>query len=159
MLRIMKRRNRVKQTLALFEKLAKMGFAIGTDYIVGHPGESEDIFQSGFENLKKFPLTHIHLFRYSPRDNTYSATLNNNIKNSTIKDRYNLIKQLIQKKNYTFRLQKQPLKVLVEEYKNGFYQGFDQFFNKILIKSQLDLTHQWVDIDEYEVKEVNYAKK
>jgi MiaB-like tRNA modifying enzyme len=159
MLRIMKRRNRVKQTLALFEKLAQMGFAIGTDYIVGHPGESEDIFQSGFENLKKFPLTHIHLFRYSPRDNTYSATLNNNIKNSTIKDRYNLIKQLIQKKNYTFRLQKQPLKVLVEEYKNGFYQGFDQFFNKILIKSQLDLTHQWVDIDEYEVKEVNYAKK
>ena len=48
MLRIMKRRNRVKSSLALFEKLAEKGFALGTDYIVGHPGESEEIFETGF---------------------------------------------------------------------------------------------------------------
>ena len=159
MLRIMKRRNRVKSTLSLFEKLADMGFALGTDYIVGHPGESEEIFQEGYKNLQKFPLTHIHLFRYSPRDGTYSATLRQDVKGDEAKKRHKLIDELIKKKNYNFRLQKQPLKVLVEEYKNGFYVGFDQFFNKILIKSQLDLTHQWIDIDEYEVKEVNYARK
>ena len=49
--------------------------------------------------------------------------------------------------------------MLVEELKNGYYQGFDQFFNKILIQSQIDLRHSWVEIEEYEVKEVNYATK
>ena len=159
MLRIMKRRNRVKSTLELFEKLANKGFALGTDYIVGHPGESEEIFESGFNNLQKFPLTHIHLFRYSPRNNTHSATLKQDVDTKTAKLRHKKIDELIKQKNFKFRLNKKPLKVLVEEFKDGYYVGYDQFFNKILIKSQLDLTHQWVDIDNYEVKEVNYATK
>jgi len=159
MLRIMKRRNRVKSTLKLFQTLADKGFALGTDYIVGHSGETEEIFQNGLENLKKFPITHIHLFRYSPREGTHSATLKQDVKGDIAKQRHKIIENLIKDKNMEFRLKKQPLRVLVEEYKNGYYQGFDQFFNKILIKSQLDLTHQWVNIDEYIVKEINYATK
>ncbi len=159
MLRIMKRRNRVKSTLNLFEKLANKGFALGTDYIVGHPEESEEIFESGFNNLKNFPLTHIHLFRYSPRNNTYSATLKQNVPTNLAKFRHKKIDELIKEKNFNFRLNQKPLKVLVEEFKNGYYVGYDQFFNKILIKSKLDLIHQWVDIKDYEVKEVNYATK
>jgi tRNA A37 methylthiotransferase MiaB len=155
----MKRRNRVNKSLNLFEKLADKEFALGTDYIVGHPGESEEIFQSGYENLKKFPLTHIHLFRYSPRDGTHSATLKQIVKGDKAKQRHKIITELIKQKNYQFRLQKPKLKVLVEELKNGYYQGFDQFFNKILIQSQIDLRHSWVEIEEYEVKEVNYATK
>jgi len=159
MLRIMKRRNRVKSTLELFEKLANKGFALGTDYIVGHPGESEEIFNSGLENLKRFPITHIHLFRYSPRDGTHSASLKQDVTGDIAKKRHKIVEELIKEKNYNFRLQKQPLKVLVENYKNGYYEGYDQFFNKILIKSQNDLTHQWINIDEYEIKDVNYATK
>ena len=96
MLRIMKRRNRVKSTLKLFNKLAKMGFALGTDYIVGHPGETEEIFNSGFENLKQFPLTHIHIFRYSPREGTLSATIKEGIVRGDIaKQRLKKIEKLI----------------------------------------------------------------
>jgi MiaB-like tRNA modifying enzyme len=160
MLRIMKRRNRVKSTLKLFQNLADKGFALGTDYIVGHPGETEEIFQNGLKTLQEFPITHIHLFRYSPREGTISATLKQNIKGDIVKERFKIIETLIKEKNKMFRLkQKQPLKILIEEYKKGYYVGFDQFFNKILIKSHLDLTHQWIDINEYNVKEVNYATK
>jgi MiaB-like tRNA modifying enzyme len=159
MLRIMKRRNRVKSTLELFEKLASKGFALGTDYIVGHPGESEEIFDAGLENLKKFPITHIHLFRYSPRNGTHSATLKQDVSGDIAKKRHKIIDDLIKNKNYHFRLQKQPLKVLVENYKNGFYEGYDQYFNKILIESELDLTHQWLDITDYEVNiDNNFCK-
>ena len=159
MLRIMKRRNRVKSTLKLFNKLAKMGFALGTDYIVGHPGETEEIFNSGFENLKQFPLTHIHIFRYSPREGTLSATIKEGIVRGDIaKQRLKKIEKLIKDKNFEFRKNRGgSLKVLVETYKNGYYQGFDQYFNKILIKSEIDLTHQWIEIKNYQVKEVNYA--
>jgi len=155
MLRIMKRRNRVKSTLELFENLASKGFALGTDYIVGHPGESEEIFEAGLENLKKFPLTHIHLFRYSPRDGTHSATLKQDVRGDIAKKRHKIIEELIKEKNYNFRLHKKPLKVLVENQKNGFYEGYDEYFNKMVIESNLDLTHQWINIDNYEVKKEN----
>jgi len=160
MLRIMKRRNRLKPTLKLFEKLANKGFALGTDFIVGHPGESEEMFNRAYENLKKFPLTHIHTFRYSPRKGTHSATLKQNVSGDVAKLRHKKIEELIKQKNLEFRKNhKVPLKVLVEEEKNGYYQGFDQFFNKVLIKSQTNLVHQWVEIDKYEIKDVNYAEK
>ena len=155
MLRIMKRRNRVKSTLELFEKLADKGFALGTDYIVGHPGESAEIFESGLENLKKFPLTHIHLFRYSKRDGTKSAKLTQDVVGDIAKKRHKIIDELIKEKNYNFRLHKKPLKVLVENQKNGYFEGYDEYFNKMIIKSDLDLTHQWIDISEYEVKKEN----
>ena len=136
-----------------------MGFALGTDYIVGHPGETDEIFNSGFENLKQFPLTHIHIFRYSPREGTLSATIKEGIVRGDIaKQRLKKIEKLIKDKNFEFRKNRgESLKVLVENYKNGYYQGFDQYFNKILIKSEIDLTHQWVEIKNYQVKEVNYA--
>jgi len=155
MLRIMKRRNRVQSTLELFEKLADKGFALGTDYIVGHPGESAEIFESGLENLKKFPLTHIHLFRYSKRDGTKSAKLTQDVAGDIAKKRHKIIDELIKEKNYNFRLHKKPLKVLVENQKNGYFEGYDEYFNKMIIKSDLDLTHQWIDISEYEVKKEN----
>ena len=159
MLRIMKRRNRVKSTLALFEKLALKGFALGTDYIVGHPGESEEIFNLGLENLKKFPLTHIHLFRYSPRNGTHSATLKQDVSGDIAKKRHKIIEELIKEKNYNFRLNKKPLKILVENQKNGYFEGYDEYFNKMVIKSDLDLTHQWIDIKDYEVKkEYNFCE-
>jgi threonylcarbamoyladenosine tRNA methylthiotransferase MtaB len=151
MLRIMKRRNRVNKTLDLFNKLANMGFALGTDFIVGHPGETEEIFSRAYENLKKFPITHIHTFRYSPRAGTHSATLKQNVPGNIAKQRHKKIEQLIEEKNLEFRKNhKIPLKVLIEEEKNGYYQGFDQFFNKVLVKSHTNLVHQWITIDEYE---------
>ena len=160
MLRIMKRRNRVNKTLTLFNELADMGFALGTDFIVGHPGETEEIFNRAYETLKKFPITHIHTFRYSPRAGTHSATLKQNVQCDKAKQRHKKIEELIATKNLEFRKNnKVSLKVLIEEEKNGYYQGFDQFFNKVLVKSQNNLVHQWITIDEYKIKDKNYAEK
>jgi len=160
MLRIMKRRNRVNKTLELFNELANKGFALGTDFIVGHPGETQQIFDRAFENLKKFPITHIHTFRYSPRAGTHSATLKQNVPGDVAKQRHKKVEELIKNKNLEFRKNNRvSLKVLIEEEKNGYYQGFDQFFNKILVKSETNLIHQWIMIDKYEVKEFNYAEK
>lgn len=43
MLEIMRRRNKLEKDLELFELLSSYGFALGTDFIVGHPGESEEV--------------------------------------------------------------------------------------------------------------------
>lgn len=158
MLEIMNRRNRVQSDLELFEKIASYGYALGTDFIVGHPGESEEIFESAVENIKKFPLTHIHLFTYSKRDGTPSAAIKEQIRGDVAKKRQKIIKNIIDEKNYEFRKEKKPLFVLIESKKDDYFVGLDQFFNKIYIKSDFDLKGNWIEIRDYEVKkEANYA--
>lgn len=51
------------------------GVSIGTDIIVGFPGETEDKFQATYDLLADLKLDVAHLARYSPRPHTYSATL------------------------------------------------------------------------------------
>ena len=159
MLRIMKRRNRVKQTLELFEKLASLNIALGTDFIVGHPGESEEIWQEALNNFKKYPLTHIHIFRFTPRDGTHSATLKQDVRGDIAKKRAKILEEIVKENNNNFRIKnKIPLTIHVENYKNGFYEGYDEFYNKMLIDSLKNIKGNWVKIKNYEIKDVNYAK-
>ena len=74
MLRIMNRRNRVESDIELFSMLHEKGFALGTDFIVGHPGESDALWEEAMGNVRRLHLTHIHPFTYSKRDGTPSAT-------------------------------------------------------------------------------------
>ncbi len=158
MLELMNRRNEVAKDLELFEQIAAKGYALGTDFIVGHPGETPELFNEAVENIKKFPLTHIHLFTYSKRDGTPAASMKPEVPGNVAKERYKVIQQIIKEKNEAFRSQKRPLQVLVESQKEGLYFGHDQFFNPVFIQSDLDLTGNWVEIAEYEVKkEGNFA--
>ena len=49
------------------------GVSIGTDIIVGFPGESDAAFEQTYQLLEDLKLDVAHLARYSPRPNTYSA--------------------------------------------------------------------------------------
>lgn len=160
MLNLMRRRNNFKSDLKLFEELSLLGFSLGTDFIVGHPGESEEIWEESLENFKKLPLTHLHAFVFSPRDNTISALMRDTIDKNIAKQRLKILKNIVFVNNLRFRKKQKDLKVLVENLKNdGFYSGFDQFYNKIKIKSQKDLSRKWLDIKQYEVRtDENYAE-
>ncbi len=152
MLTFMNRRNKVLDDLELFEQIAAHGYAIGTDFIVGHPGESDKLWSEAMENLKRFPLTHVHPFTYSKRDGTPSATMKGEVRGDIAKLRYNELVSIIDEKNYKFREAKQPLEVLIEQKKDGAYQGLDQFFNKVEVKSEADIVGDWISINEYELR-------
>ncbi len=153
MLEIMNRRNRVGNDLPLFEELAAKGYALGTDYIVGHPGESETVWKEALENFRRFPLTHIHAFSYSKRDNTPSALMGEQIRGDIAQQRHAEITQIIAEKNLEFRRSNNKgLEVLLESGKGGIYQGYDQYFNRISVSSNEDLIHNWVQIDQVEVE-------
>jgi MiaB-like tRNA modifying enzyme len=158
MLKIMRRRNSVKRDLELFLELSSLGFALGTDFITGHPGESEEIWQDAFFNFKKFPLTHLHAFCYSKRDGTHSALMKQTVNGKSAKKRLKELQAITMQNNLLFRQKKAKLEVLIEEKKDGFYTGFDQFYNRIFITCKDDLVKKWVVIDDYEAKkEGNYA--
>jgi len=160
MLRIMRRRNALERDLLLFETIAEKGYALGTDYIVGHPGESEALWQEGLENFKRFPITHLHAFTYSRREGTHAATLKGIVNGKTAKARLKMLETITEEKNYRFRERHNcNLQVLVEEHKNGLQVGYDQYYNRVYIDSPLDLEKEWVDIELAEVRqEGNFAK-
>jgi MiaB-like tRNA modifying enzyme len=156
MLKAMNRRNRVEKDIELLNFLASKGYAIGTDYIIGHPTENDEIFESAFENISNYPLTHIHLFRYSKRDGTPSATMKT-VDTKAVKERFARVENLIKEKNAKFRdLHSENLQVLFErKNKNGLFEGYDQFFNTILLKSDIDITGDWKTIDKFDWRKFN----
>ena len=160
MLKLMNRRNVYKQDKELFELLHSKGFAVGTDFITGHPGESEELWLEAMQNARDLPLTHLHSFTYSKRDGTPSASMKPEVNGKIAKERLHEIEALIKSKNYEFRKAfKGELEVLVESEKDGVYHGYDQHFNKIVIKSDEDLNGNWLNIQNYEVREdYNYAE-
>ena len=160
MLKIMRRRNNAFSDLELFNELSSLGFALGTDYIVGHPGESDEIWAEAVENFKKFPITHLHAFVYSPRRDTHSATLKSDVSGDVAKSRLKILQGIALQNNENFRKKHNgTLKILVEQKNGDFYEGFDQFYNKVKISSQNDITKEWLEVSEYEIKpDANYAK-
>jgi len=159
MLKLMRRRNSVEKDLELFEELSGLGYALGTDFITGHPGETDEVWHEAYGMLEKFPLTHIHSFVYSKRDGTPSAAMKPETRGDVAKLRLREIERLIAKKNFQFRKKSSAdLEVLVEEKKDGLYSGYDQFYNKISIKSNRDILKEWVHVKDYKAREEgNYA--
>jgi MiaB-like tRNA modifying enzyme len=143
----MNRRNRVESDRLLLEKIAKLGFAIGSDYIVGFPNESDEIFSEAIDNLRLLPLTHIHIFPFSPRANTEAAKLKNNINGTVIDARRKTVSDIIaQKRREFYERNKTPLAVLIEQNNSGL----DQFFTRVTIKSDCKLSG-WITANRYEI--------
>jgi len=156
MLKVMNRRNDYKSDYALFHKIASKGYALGSDFIVGHPYEGEQEWKEAMQRVKELPLTHIHAFSYSKRDNTASALMKAEIRGNIAKERHRELTALIKDKNFAFRCEhRDKLEVLLESGKDGIYQGFDQYFNKIFVKSKEDLSSNWITLNNVEVKDAN----
>lgn len=168
MLKLMNRHNTFEKDFDLFWKLREMGFALGSDFIVGHPQESQEVWNEAWENFQKMPLTHLHSFIYSPRNNTPSSTLKMDVKGNIAKERKKQIEDKIKENNFSLRenqsKNKRILKVLIEEEKEKdgqkYYQGFDEFYNRIQIHSKNPLKKDsWVSISNFIAKsDGNYAE-
>jgi len=160
MLKFMNRRNVYKQDRELFELLAGKGFAIGTDFITGHPGETKELWDEAMRNVRELPLTHLHAFTYSKRDGTPSATMKPEVNGKVAKERLHELENIVKAKNYEFRKAfGKELEILIESEKDGAFIGYDQHFNKIIINSDEDLVGNWINLSEYDVREEsNYGR-
>jgi threonylcarbamoyladenosine tRNA methylthiotransferase MtaB len=61
--------------------------SIGSDVIVGFPGETDEDFEALLQYLQQSPLTHIHTFPYSDRPGTAASSLPGKIAGTIIRDR------------------------------------------------------------------------
>ncbi len=152
-LSLMNRRNSFRDDIELLNEISSYGYALGSDYIVGHPGEDEVAWSEAIDRVKELPLTHIHAFTYSKRDGTSSAIMKDYVRGDIAKLRHKELTAIIKEKNLQFRKDRSSnLEVLVENGKNGLYNGYDQYFNRIEIQSSEDLSGNWISVDNVIVK-------
>src|SRR5437773_1412838 len=76
--------------------------ALGSDIIVGFPGETDAQFDSSLEYFASLPLTYFHVFPYSMRRGTVAATLANHIGGSVKKARGRRMRELGAQKKMAF---------------------------------------------------------
>jgi len=104
-LRSMKRKYTTRFYQELIENIAKQvpGIALGADIIVGYPGEGEKEFQNTLRLVELSPLTHLHVFSYSPRPGTPAAEMKDQVPEPIKKERNAALRTLGMKKNLLFR--------------------------------------------------------
>ena len=121
--------NRVKK---IREKLPDA--CIGVDVIVGFPGETEEKFLETYKFLSELPISYLHVFTYSERDNTEAVEMEGVVPISERKKRNKMLRILSEKKKMAFYQSQigKTLPVLWEhEEKNGMMFGFTDNYVRV----------------------------
>lgn len=79
---------------------------IGSDLIVGFPGETHKHFLETYHFLKKLEISSLHIFTYSTRPNTISSTIQENI-SKKIQWKRNQVLRVLSNQKYRFFCKKQ----------------------------------------------------
>ena len=77
--------------------------SIGSDIIVGFPGETDDDFAELSSYLESSPLTHVHVFPYSDRPGTRASTRRDKVPGMIVRERARLIRETGQRLAAAFR--------------------------------------------------------
>ncbi len=76
--------------------------AIGADVMVGFPGETETDFAETRRMIEDLPFTYLHVFTYSSRPGTPSATMPNQVPVHTARERNRILRDLAAEKKLAF---------------------------------------------------------
>ena len=77
--------------------------AIGTDVIVGFPGESAEQFAATASLLESLPIAYAHVFPYSDRPGTAATALESKVDGNVIRDRARVLRDVGAAKSREFR--------------------------------------------------------
>ncbi|MEI3253944.1 MAG: MiaB/RimO family radical SAM methylthiotransferase [Candidatus Gastranaerophilaceae bacterium] len=141
-LKSMNRHYTAKDCLILMEKINNIFSLpfIGSDIIVGFPGETEEDFETTLNNAKSSKLSNIHVFPYSLRSNTKAANLPNHI-SSAEKQRRAALLQSVAKDKYSSFIEQNigtTAQVLIEkrpDKKTGLLKGVTKNYLNVYIDS------------------------
>lgn len=128
---------------------------IGVDVIVGFPGETDEEFMETYNFLNELPISYLHVFTYSERDNTEAILLEGVVSMQLRQKRNKMLRILSEKKRRAFYVSQQgkSYPVLFEaDQKKGMMHGFTPNYVKIKTSYTPDLINttqlvELIDID------------
>ena len=156
-LKRMKRRYTTEEYKAIVDRLraAIPNVSITTDVIVGFPGETNEEFDKTYEFLKDIELTHMHVFKYSPRKGTPAATMENQVDPSTKHDRSEKLLQLNEENFNKFgqKMLDKEFNVLFEQkVGDNKYEGLTENYVKVIVESDNDISEQILKVKIKDIK-------
>ncbi|MCF7841619.1 MAG: radical SAM protein, partial [Lentisphaeria bacterium] len=116
--------------------------ALGTDVIVGFPGETEEHFERTMAFIQEQPFTYLHIFRYSPREGTVAAKLEDPVPFHEIKRRSAVLHEVGQKLKsaYAENFSGQVLNVLFDQFQNGMASGYTRNYLRVQVPVTDDIS-------------------
>jgi len=127
-LKSMRRRYKPEQFLEITNKIraALPDCSLGTDIMVGFPGETETEFSNSYRTLENSELTYFHVFPYSRRKGTTAAGMKNQVNSGVIKHRSSLIRKLGVNKKISFykNFIGKKMEILIENKSRGTSRNY-----------------------------------
>ncbi|MBK9507981.1 MAG: tRNA (N(6)-L-threonylcarbamoyladenosine(37)-C(2))-methylthiotransferase MtaB [Cytophagaceae bacterium] len=111
---------------------------IGVDVIVGHPGETDELFLETYNFLNDLDVSYLHVFTYSERENTSALSIRPVVPQNKRAERSKMLHILSDKKKRFFYEQHLKTERLVlfetEESNDGKMSGFTDNYIKVTAK-------------------------
>ncbi len=117
---------------------------LSTDFIVGFPGESDEIFEEELKTVENLNLGFLHVFPYSERENTKAIQLQDKVHGSIKKERVNRLVNLSEalQEKHLKTLINQEVQVLFESFENGYLFGYTKNYEPFVCEGSEDLINQ-----------------
>jgi len=118
--------------------------SIGSDLIVGFPGESSEHFAETENVLRDLPLTHLHVFPYSDRPGTDATSLGGRVDGAVVRDRGRRVRDIGHEMATRFRASQGGTTRRALTLDDGWSAVTDNY-----LKVRLDRRHsrnEWVDV-------------
>jgi threonylcarbamoyladenosine tRNA methylthiotransferase MtaB len=120
------------------------GIAISTDIITGFPGESDNDFELTYQQATELQFAKAHIFRFSPRQGTAAARMQEQIKEEIKKARSERLLALNDQDVRRFRqlFLGENVQVLLESYKHGRWEGLTDNYLRVEVDGLADPSNQ-----------------
>ena len=120
---------------------------LGTDVIVGFPGESDQEFSETYRFIESLPLAYLHVFPFSPRPGTPAAAMTPQLHSRVIKERAEALRQLSESKKqaYAEGFIGRELQVLVQK-DAGERKGLSRNYLPVLVEGSEGLFNREVTV-------------
>lgn len=150
-LKRMRRKYTTEEFAAKIKRLheAMPGVAITTDVIVGFPGETEEMFESGFRFMEELQFAEMHVFPYSKRTGTPAARMDEQVDEEVKNERVHKLIDLSEKMQLQYAKQYvgQVLDVIPErDYKGapgtGLVMGYTDNYIQVVFEGSESLIGQ-----------------
>jgi threonylcarbamoyladenosine tRNA methylthiotransferase MtaB len=117
---------------------------IGTDIMVGFPGESDTHFKNTKKFLADLPIEYFHVFVYSDRADTPASRMPIKVDPQIKKSRSRIMIEMGERKKYAFceRYIGEPVEVLFETNSGNVWTGFTGNYMRVQAPSETNLRNE-----------------
>ena len=123
---------------------------LGTDVMVGFPGETEEDFADTVSLIESLPYTYLHVFTFSPRSGTPAAEMEGRVPSSESKRRSLHLRELGSRLSLRFRraVVGRSLEILIEDRESteGSLTGLASNYVRVRTEGDPSLRNRFVGV-------------